>query len=152
VVLPALALVLAVSTADPPPPPDPPPATVQAPIVVDGAPDIHEVPVADDVVGRLAKPRMLDLDRYSLYADRRLPDPGDALRFDTEIEVVGRVKDPNEAMAVFWRQWNFEYSIYGHDINIQPKVAGGYNLLPIIDWLRKKARGEKVDLWGRTED
>ena len=61
-------------------------------------------------------------------------------------------KDPNAAMAEYWRIWNFEYSIYGHDINIQPKVAGGYNLLPIIDWLRKKARGEKVDLWGRTKD
>jgi hypothetical protein len=152
-VLPLFALVLAAQSPEPPPAadlaPEPPPAA----IVVDGAPEVHEVPVPDDVVGRLARPRMLDLDRYSLYADRRRPDSaGDGLRFDTEIEVVGRAKDPNEAMAVFWRQWNFEYSIYGHDINIQPKVAGGYNLLPIIDWLRRKARGESVDLWGRTNE
>ena len=154
--LPFLALALAAAIQDSPPAPVAPPApepSAPAPLIVDGAPEVHEVPPADDVVGRLARPRMLDLDRYSLYAERRLPDPAtDGLRFDTEIEVVGRVKDPNEAMALFWRQWNFEYSVYGHDINIQSKVAGGYNLLPIVDWLRRKARGESVDLWGRTTD
>jgi hypothetical protein len=123
-----------------------------ASITIDGGPAVHEPVLPDDVAGRLARPRMLDLAAYSLYSERRLPSAGDGLRFDTEIDVVGRVKDPNESMALHWRQWNFEYSIYGHDINIQSKVAGGYNLLPIIDWLRRKARGENPDLWGRSRE
>ena len=139
-----LALAAALQEAAPSAPPD-------ALITVDGAPTIDERPYPDDVAGRLARPRMLDLAAYSLYSERQLPRAGDGLRFDTEIDVVGRVKDPNESLQEFWRVWNFEYSIYGHDINIQPKVAGGYNILPLIDWLRKKARGEKVDLWGRTD-
>ena len=141
----AFALVAALQGA----PQDAPP---EAPITVDGAPAIDERPLPDDVAGRLAKPRMLDLAAYSLYSEKRVPTATDGLRFDTEIEVVGRVKDPNEAMAEWWRHWDFEYSIYGHDINMQPKVAGGYNILPLIDWLRRKSRGENPDLWGRTKD
>ena len=142
-VLPLLAFVLAVSTQDAPPAP--------APIVVDGAPEVHEVPVPDDVVGRLARPKMFDLTRYSLYADRRLPEASDGLGFSEEIDVIGHVKDPNEALAEYWRHWNFEYSVYGHGINVQPTPKGGFNILPLIDWLRRKARGENPDLWGRTQ-
>ena len=142
--LPLLALVLAVSTQDAPAAP--------APIVVDGAPEVHQVPVPDDVAGRLARPVMFDLSRYSLYAERRVPEVSDGLRFDEEIEVFGRAKDPNEALAAYWRHWNFEYSVYGHGINVQSTPRGGFNILPLIDYLRRKARGENPDLWGRTRE
>ena len=144
--LPLLALVLAVSTQDAPPAPAP------EPVVVDGAPEVHEVPVPEDLVGRLARPVMFDLTRYSLYADRRLPEPSDGLGFSDEIEVFGHAKDPNEALAAYWRHWNFEYSVYGHGINVQSTPNGGFNILPLIDFLRKKARGENPDLWGRTRE
>jgi hypothetical protein len=43
-------------------------------------------------------------------------------------------------MADWWRHWNFEYSIYGRGINIQkPMPGGGFNILPLIEWLGKKA-------------
>ena len=142
--LPLLALVLAVSTQDVPATP--------APVVIDGAPEVHEVKPPDDLVGRLARPVMFDLSRYSLYAERRVPEASGGLRFDEEIEVFGRTKDPNEALAAYWRYWNFEYSVYGHGINVQSTPGGGFNILPLIDYLRKKARGENPDLWGRTRE
>ena len=102
--LPLLALVLAVSTQDAP--------IAPAPVVIDGVPEVHEVKPPDDLVGRLARPVMFDLTRYSLYAERRVPEAADGLRFDEEIEVFGRTKDPNEALAAYWRYWNFEYGLW----------------------------------------
>ena len=139
------ALALFASLQEPPPSP--------GPVTWDGAPAVDDGMRAgeDEVAGRLARPRMLDLSAYSLYSERKLPLPADSFHYDTPIEVVGR--DPNETMKDWWRSWNFEYSIYGRGINIQkPMPGGGFNILPLIDWLRKKARGENPDLWGRTRE
>ena len=117
------------------------PAASPEPFTYDGAPAVDEGMRAevDDVAGGLDRPRMLDLTAYSLYAEPKASLSSDTLHFDTTIEVLGR--DPNETMKEWWRHWNFEYSIYGRGINIQkPMPGGGYNILPIIDWLREKAK------------
>jgi hypothetical protein len=117
------------------------PAPSPSPVTYDGVPPVPETVREDpeDVAGRLARPRMLDLSAYSLYAERRVPLSPDSFYFDTTIEVVGR--DPNQTMKDWWRHWNFEYSIYGRGINIQkPMPGGGFNILPVIDWLREKAK------------
>ena len=136
VTLPALALALAALLQDAP-------APSPSPLVYDGVPPVDEAVREEvDEVGRLAKPKMLDLSAYSLYAERRVPLSPDQFHFDTTIEVVGR--DPNDTMKDWWRSWNFEYSIYGRGINIQkPMPGGGFNILPLIDWLRDKAKERK---------
>jgi len=59
--------------------------------------------------------------------------------FETHVEVHGR--HPQEAMFEWWEHFHFETSIYGRGINIQsPMPGGGYNILPIIDWLKKKKK------------
>jgi hypothetical protein len=130
------------------------------PFTVDGAPPVHEPSAADaspvgdeEMVAAAATPRKLDLKGFSLYPDPPVAPPLLAPRFDTSVEVVSDMpKDPNDAMAEWWRHWNFEYSIYGHGINVQPTPNGGFNILPLIDWLTQKAKGRDPDLWGRTKD
>jgi len=57
--------------------------------------------------------------------------------FEAHVDVHGR--EPNVAMFDWWEHFHFEQSIYGRGINIQnPMPGGGYNILPIIDWLKKK--------------
>ncbi len=117
------------------------PVPSPGPVTYDGAPPVDDGmrDEADDGGTRLDRPRMLDLSSYSLYADPKAALSADSFHFDTTIEVVGR--DPNDTMKDLWRHWNFEYSIYGRGINIQkPMPGGGYNILPIIDWLRDKAK------------
>jgi len=59
--------------------------------------------------------------------------------FETQIEVHSR--HPQEAMFDWWEHFHFESSIYGRGINVQnPMPGGGYNILPIIDWLKKKKK------------
>jgi hypothetical protein len=61
------------------------------------------------------------------------------LHFEAHVDVQGR--EPNVAMFDWWEHFHFEQSIYGRGINIQsPMPGGGYNILPIIDWLKKKAK------------
>jgi len=61
------------------------------------------------------------------------------LHFEAHVEVRGRT--PQEAMFEWWEHFHFEQSIYGHGINIQnPMPGGGYNILPLFDWLKKKAK------------
>ncbi len=93
-----------------------------------------------EIVG--AAPKQLNLGDYRLFAPPPKPSTIAAARFDTSVDVLARApRDPNEAMAEWWRHWNFEYSIYGHGINIQkPMPGGGFNLLPLFEWLGKKAR------------
>ena len=117
------------------------PAPSPGPVTYDGAPAVDEGvrTDVDDAGTRLDRPRMLDLSAYSLYAAPKATLSPDSFHFDTTIEVVGR--DPNETMKDLWRHWNFEYSIYGRGINIQkPMPGGGFNILPVIDWLREKAK------------
>ncbi len=58
--------------------------------------------------------------------------------FETQVEVHAR--RPQEAMFDWWEHFHFESSIYGRGINVQSPVGGGYNILPIIDWLKKKKK------------
>ena len=59
--------------------------------------------------------------------------------FETRVEVHSR--HPQEAMFDWWEHFHFESSIYGRGINVQnPMPGGGYNILPIIDWLKKKKK------------
>ena len=65
------------------------------------------------------------------------------LHFETHVEVHGR--EPNVAMFDWWEHFHFEQSIYGRGINIQnPMPGGGYNILPIIDWLKKHGKNKKM--------
>jgi hypothetical protein len=64
--------------------------------------------------------------------------------FETQVEVHSR--HPQEAMFDWWEHFHFESSIYGHGINVQsPMPGGGYNILPIIDWLKKKRKSMPED-------
>lgn len=136
-ILMALALVVSPSPAPPP----------QEPFTRDGVPavDVPEprapAPVSD-ALAAAATPKNLELGDYALFAPRPRRPVAMGPRFETEIEVVARLpRDPNEVMADWWRHWDFEYSIYGRGINIQnPMPGGGYNLLPLIEWLGKKAK------------
>ncbi len=59
--------------------------------------------------------------------------------FETQVEVHAR--HPQEAMFDWWEHFHFESSIYGRGINVQGVgPGGGYNILPIIDWLKKKKK------------
>ena len=127
--------------------PSPAPDTPEQPFTQDGVPPVDpdamtaaSGPTGGEIVG--AAPKKLDLGAYSLFAVPPKPSAVAAARFDTTVDVLARApRDPNEAMAEWWRHWNFEYSIYGHGINIQkPMPGGGFNLLPLFEWLGKKAR------------
>jgi len=65
------------------------------------------------------------------------------LHFEAHVEVHGR--EPNVAMFDWWEHFHFEQSIYGRGINMQnPMPGGGYNILPIIDWLKKRGKNKKM--------
>jgi hypothetical protein len=67
----------------------------------------------------------------------------DLLHFETQVEVHAR--HPQEAMFDWWEHFHFEQSIYGRGINIQsPMPGGGYNILPIIDWLKHRGKNKKM--------
>ena len=148
----AMALVLA-ATPSPAPP-------VQEPFTQDGVPpvdvlDPRATPPVSDALAQAAIPKNLNLGDYALFAPTPKPSLSLAPRFDTTIEVVASLpRDPNATMADWWRHWNFEYSIYGRGINIQqPMPGGGFNLLPLFEWIGKKAkeREEKREM-GRGVD
>ena len=71
--------------------------------------------------------------------------PTPALRFDAQVDVEGKApRDPNEAMAVWWRHFNFQTSIYGRGINIRtPSHPGAFDIVPLVDWLAKKTKEAK---------
>jgi hypothetical protein len=132
----ALALALTPSHA---------PGAQEPPFTQDGVPPVDEADLnahVSDAIAAAATPKKLDLGAYSLFAPPPRPSPNLGPRFDTSIEVVASLpRDPNVAMADWWRHWNFEYSIYGRGINIQkPMPGGGFNILPLIEWLSKKAK------------
>lgn len=123
------------------------PGAEERPFTQDGVPPIDSgdpsnAADASDALAAAATPKKLDLGAYRLFAEPPKPSPKLGPRFDTSIDVVASLpKDPNVAMAEWWRHWNFEYSIYGRGINIQkPMPGGGFNILPLIEWLGKKAK------------
>ena len=129
--------------------PSPVPGAQEPPFTKDGVPPIDAREQKDAALVRddselavAATPKNLDLGAYALFAPPPKPSPKIGPRFDTSIDVVASLpRDPNIAMAEWWRHWNFEYSIYGHGINVQkPMPGGGFNILPLIEWLGKKAK------------
>jgi len=125
--------------------PSPAPGAQERPFTRDGVPPLDEERDAahvSDALAAAATPKKLDLGAYTLFAPTPKPSPKLGPRFDTSIEVVAIApRDPNVAMAEWWRHWNFEYSIYGRGINIQkPMPGGGFNILPLIEWLRDKSK------------
>jgi len=132
--------------------PSPAPGAQERPFTQDGVPPIDETVPRDAALVRddselsvAATPKKLDLGAYTLFAPPPKPSPKLGPRFDTSIEVVASLpRDPNVAMAEWWRHWNFEYSLYGRGINIQkPMPGGGFNILPLIEWLSQKAKDRK---------
>lgn len=78
-------------------------------------------------------------DPYARVDDAAL---AELLRFYQHIEVEGKAPQELEiAMAAWWEHFNFEHAIYGHGYNVQePVVPGAINILPLIDWLKKKVK------------
>src|SRR5687768_4494032 len=135
----AMALAIVVSPSPAPP--------AQEPFTQDGVPPVETLdpktpePISD-ALAAAATPKNLNLGDYALFAPAPKAPVALGPRFDTEIEVLARLpRDPNVVMADWWRHWDFEYSIYGRGINIQnPMPGGGYNLLPLFEWIGKKAK------------
>jgi hypothetical protein len=81
-------------------------------------------------------------DPYARIDDAAL---AELLRFYQHIEVEGKAPQELEmAMAQWWAHFNFEHAIYGRGYNIQePVVPGAVNILPLVDWLKKKVQDGK---------
>lgn len=81
-------------------------------------------------------------DPYARIDDAAL---AELLRFYQHIEVEGKAPQELEmAMATWWAHFNFEHAVYGHGYNIQePVVPGAVNILPLIDWVKKKVQDGK---------
>lgn len=103
---------------------------------------------ADRTDGSAQHPRKAAQDRLRLgpYGNAYGPPPLEGLRggprFESEIDVDARIpRDLNETMAVWWKHFDFETSVYGSGIAIKPPThPGAFDILPLVDWLVKKAR------------
>jgi hypothetical protein len=89
-------------------------------------------------------PRKLKLgpfaDPYARVDDAAL---AELLRFYQHVEVEGKAppQDLQVAMEAWWDHFNFQKSVYGRGYNIQkPMANGAINILPLIDWLKKKVK------------
>jgi hypothetical protein len=81
-------------------------------------------------------------DPYARIDDASL---AELLRFYQHIEVEGQAPQELEmAMAAWWDHFNFQHAIYGRGYNIQtPTHPGAVNILPLIDWLKKKVKDNR---------
>jgi hypothetical protein len=81
-------------------------------------------------------------DPYARIDDAAL---AELLRFYQHVEVEGKAPQELEvAMAAWWDHFNFQHAVYGHGYNIQePVVPGAVNILPLIDWLKKKVKDSR---------
>ena len=116
------------------------PAAVTLAIVLGGLAAAAEEPKPAPTPGPAVPDSHLKLGPYAGFSLPRnefvVPE---LLHFEAHVDVHGR--DPNVAMFDWWEHFHFEQSIYGRGINIQSRrPSGGYNILPIIDWLKKKAK------------
>jgi hypothetical protein len=65
-------------------------------------------------------------------------------RFQSSVDVEAQAPpDFNATMAVWWQHFDFEQSVYGRGIAIQPTPRGGFNILPLVDWLAKKVKDSR---------
>jgi hypothetical protein len=78
-------------------------------------------------------------DPYARVDDAAL---AELLRFYQHVEVEGKApQDLQVAMEAWWDHFNFQKSVYGRGYNIQkPMANGAINILPLIDWLKKKVK------------
>jgi hypothetical protein len=78
-------------------------------------------------------------DPYARVDDAAL---AELLRFYQHIEVEGKApQDLQVAMQAWWDHFNFEHAVYGRGYNVQkPMANGAINILPLIDWLKKKVK------------
>jgi hypothetical protein len=90
-------------------------------------------------------------DPYARVDDAAL---AELLRFYQHIEVEGKAPDELEvAMAKWWDHYNFEQSVYGRGYNIQTPVhPGSFNILPLVDWLKKKVKDSKRNKQAAPDD
>lgn len=72
------------------------------------------------------------------------------LRFYQHIEVEGKApEDLQVAMETWWNHFNFQYAVYGRGYNVQkPMANGAINILPLIDWLKKKVKEDRSNKMG----
>lgn len=102
-----------------------------------------DTPAARPTAAQSPAPRKLKLgpfaDPYARVDDAAL---AELLRFYQHIEVEGKApQDLQVAMEVWWDHFNFQKSVYGRGYNIQkPMANGAINILPLIDWLKKKVK------------
>jgi hypothetical protein len=48
-------------------------------------------------------------------------------------------------MFDWWEHFHFESSVYGRGINVQqPMPGGGFNILPLFDWLKRNVKKGKM--------
>ena len=81
-------------------------------------------------------------DPYARIDDEAL---AELLRFYQHIEVEGKApQDLQMAMQAWWDHFDFQHSVYGRGYNVQkPMANGAINILPLIDWLRKRVKTDR---------
>jgi hypothetical protein len=81
-------------------------------------------------------------DPYARIDDEAL---AELLRFYQHVEVEGKApQDLQMAMQAWWDHFDFQHSVYGRGYNIQkPMANGAINILPLIDWLRKRVKTDR---------
>ena len=98
--------------------------------------------VADTDAARIASRRL----KLGLYGRPSPPQTSlQTPRFESSVDVIAaRPADPNQTMAVFWRQWNLSTgSIYGKGMNVQNQGCPTcVNILPLIESVVKKIKGK----------
>jgi hypothetical protein len=87
-------------------------------------------------------------DPYARVDDASL---AELLRFYQHIEVEGKApEDLQVAMETWWNHFNFQYGVYGRGYNIQkPMANGAINILPLIDWLKKRVKEDRSNKMGK---
>jgi hypothetical protein len=90
-------------------------------------------------------------DPYARVDDEAL---AELLRFYQHIEVEGKApQDLQAAMQAWWDHFNFQHSVYGRGYNVQkPMANGAINILPLIDWLRKRVKTDRRNKMLPAED
>ena len=102
-----------------------------------------DTPAAQPTAAPSPAPKRLRLgpfaDPYARVDDAAL---AELLRFYQHVEVEGNApQDLQVAMEAWWDHFNFQKSVYGRGYNIQkPMANGAINILPLIDWLKKRVK------------
>jgi hypothetical protein len=124
-----------------------PPAPPAAGLVIDGAdvaPALVPEPDAFEL-GPFANP-------FEVQPNRRPSDPAQAW-FESYVEVQAEApKDLNATMQVWWRHFDFQYSIYGRGYNLPDDPTPSINLMPLVDWAAKQIRNHRRNRAGDDDE